>query len=85
LNIILGGIHLRQVSDVEVLALSKLLEMENNSLAIAKTSIMAISDEQLKSLAQTGIQTTESRILGLQKFVSENILSSSTANQPQMQ
>ncbi|MDF2573006.1 MAG: hypothetical protein K0R55_4610, partial [Sporomusa sp.] len=53
---------MRQVSDVEVLALSKLLEMENNSLAIAKTSIMAISDEQLKSLAQTGIQTTESRI-----------------------
>ncbi|OAM92523.1 hypothetical protein SAMN04515679_0593 [Pelosinus fermentans] len=76
---------MRQVSDVEVLALTKLLEMENNSLAIAKTSIMAISDEQLKALAQTGIQTTESRIVGLQKFVSENILSSSTANQPQMQ
>lgn len=75
---------MRKLSEVEVLALTKLLEMENNSLAIAKTSIMAISDAQLKSLAQTGIQTTESRIVGLQKFVSENILSSSAANQPQM-
>ena len=76
---------MKHVSDVEVLALTKLLEMENNALAIAKTSIMAISDEQLKSLAQTGIQTTQARITGLQKFVSENILSTSTANQPQMQ
>jgi ferritin-like metal-binding protein YciE len=76
---------LKHISDVEVLALAKLLEMENNSLALAKTSIMAISDEQLKSLAQTGIQTTENRITGLEKFISENILSSSTANQPQMQ
>ncbi len=81
----LGGIHLRQISDVEVLALTKLLEMENNSLAIAKTSIMAIADEQLKALAQTGIQTTEGRIAGLQKFISENILSASTATQPQIQ
>lgn len=76
---------MKDISEIEVLTLAKLLEMENNSLAIAKTSIMAISDEQLKSLAQTGIQTTEARIAGLQKFVSENILSSSTANQPQMQ
>lgn len=76
---------MRNVSDVEVLALAKLLEMENNSLAIAKTSMMAISDEQLRALAQTGIQTTETRITGLQQFISENILSSSTADQPQMQ
>lgn len=75
---------MRKLSQQEMLSLSKLLEMETNSLAIAKTSIMAISDEQLKTLAQSGIQTTEARIAGLQEFIQENILSSS-AEQPQMQ
>lgn len=63
---------MRQLTEAEILSLAKLLEMETHSLAIAKTSIMAISDEQLKTLAQTGITTAQARIVGLQQFVQEN-------------
>jgi len=62
----------RQVTDSEILSLTKMLEAETHSLAIARTSIMAITDEQLKTLAQSGIATTEARINGLQQFITEN-------------
>ena len=67
---------MRQVTDSEILSLTKMLEAETYSLAIARTSIMAISDEQLKSLAQSGINTTEARITGLQQFIMENQIAS---------
>lgn len=63
---------MRQITDVEMLALAKLLEMETHSLGIAKASMMAMSDEQLKKMAGTGIATAETRIAGLQQFLSEN-------------
>lgn len=63
---------MRQLTDAEKLSLAKLLEMETHALAIAKTSMMAISDEQLKTLSQSGIATAEARISGLQQFINEN-------------
>lgn len=42
---------------------------------------MAISDEQLKSLAQSGISTAEARIMGIQQFVAENNVASMGQNQ----
>ena len=63
---------MRQLTDLEILSLTKMLEAETYSLAMARTSIMAISDEQLKTLAQSGIVTTEARIAGLQQFIVEN-------------
>jgi uncharacterized protein (DUF305 family) len=63
---------MRKVTDAEVLALTKMLESETYSLALARASLVAISDEQLKSLAQSGINATEARISGLQQFITEN-------------
>lgn len=74
---------MRQVTDSEILSLTKMLEAETYSLAIAKASIMAISDEQLKSLAQSGINTAEARITGLQQFISENQITALNS-QPQL-
>lgn len=69
--IIIGGVKVN-ATDSEILSLSKFLDAETYSLAIARTSIMAISDEELKSLSQSGIKTAEARIIGLQQFIREN-------------
>jgi hypothetical protein len=63
---------LRQLTSVEVLSLAKLLEMETNALTVAQASLMAISDEQLKTMTQAGIAATRARVAGLQQFVVEN-------------
>lgn len=63
---------MRDLTPGEVLSLGTLLQMETNALAVAKASITAMSDEQLKNLAQAGITATESRIMGLQQFIAEN-------------
>lgn len=77
---------MRQLTPVEVLSLAKLIEMETNALTVAKTSLMAISDEQLKRLTQAGIAATQARIAGLQQFVMENDIVAVTAGaQSQMQ
>lgn len=65
---------MRHLTDAELLSFSKLLEMESNSLTVAKASLLAISDAQLKNLAQSGITTSEARIMGLQQFIVENNL-----------
>lgn len=69
-----------QVTDSEVLSLNTALEGETYSLVIARASIMAISDEQLRSLAQSGINATVARINGLQNFISENQIASMNSN-----
>lgn len=71
---------MRQLTPVEVLSLAKLLEMESNALTVAQTSLMAISDEQLKTIVQAGITATQARIAGLQQFVSENKITAVSAN-----
>lgn len=63
---------MRQLTPVEILSLSKLLEMETNALTVSQTSLMAITDEQLKTMTQAGITATKSRIAGLQQFITEN-------------
>ena len=67
---------MRQVTDIEVLSLTNALQAETYALAIAKASIIAISDEQLKNLAQAGIISTEARIAGMQQFIQENQIGS---------
>jgi hypothetical protein len=63
---------LRQLTPVEVLSLAKLLELETNALTVAQASLMAISDEQLKTMTQAGVAATQARVAGLQQFVVEN-------------
>jgi hypothetical protein len=63
---------MRQLTASEILSLNKFLEMETNSLAMAKISVNAIGDDQLRNLAQSGISASEGRIKGLQQFIHEN-------------
>ena len=63
---------MRKVTDSEILSLTNMLAAETYSLAIAKASIIAISDEQLKVLAQSGISAAEARVTGIQQFITEN-------------
>ncbi len=63
---------MRQLTPVEVLSLAKLIEMETNALTVAQASLMAISDEHLKTMTQAGIAATQARVAGLQQFVVEN-------------
>jgi ferritin-like metal-binding protein YciE len=70
---------MRQVTTNEVLALNKFLQMETNSLTMAKAGVNVISDQQLKTLAQSGITATEGRIRGIQQFIEENNIASAVA------
>ncbi len=63
---------MRDLTPGELLSFSTLLQMESNALAVAKASQSAIGDEQLKELTQAGITAAQSRIMGLQQFISEN-------------
>lgn len=63
---------MRQLTAIEVLALTKSLEGEMHALATAKTSLMNMQDEELKKVTQLGIKSTEMRIARLQEFINEN-------------
>ena len=71
---------MRQVTTNEVLSLNKFLQMETNALTMAKAGINVIADQQLKTLAQSGITATEARIRGIQQFIVENNITSSVAS-----
>lgn len=63
---------MRQLADSEKLALSKMLEMETNGLAVAQTTLDAISDEKLKVITGSGISSAQARIREIQQFANEN-------------
>ncbi|MCE5285442.1 MAG: hypothetical protein LLG02_06315 [Pelosinus sp.] len=65
---------MRNLASHETLALAKLLEMETQGLAVAQTSLMAVSDEQLKTSLQAGITAAAARVTGLKQFIQENNL-----------
>lgn len=64
---------MRQLTPGEVLSLSTLLAAETTALAVAKAGINTISDAQLKQLADSGITASQTRIAGLQQFITENV------------
>ncbi len=63
---------MRKLSEAEVLSLTALLRMENDSLAVAKTMQSVISDDDLKKQAEAGVLAMEGRIKGIQQFINEN-------------
>ena len=65
---------MRNITPGEMLSLSALLQMETRGLEIAGAGVKAITDPQLKNLAESGITTTKGRIAGLQQFIAENQL-----------
>jgi hypothetical protein len=64
---------MRQLTPGEMLSLSTLLAAETNALAIAQAGVHTITDDQLKSFTESGINATQARIAGLQQFISENV------------
>lgn len=56
----------------EILSLSKLIQMETNTLALSKAGMIAITDAQLKAQTQSGIHASEARIKGLQQFIQDS-------------
>lgn len=66
------GISVRKLSEAELLSLTGILRMESEGLAVSKSSIMLIEDNELKKSAEVGIMATEARIKGMQQFINEN-------------
>ncbi len=63
---------MRKISDSEILALTRLLQMETNGLSLANVSLNMIGEEELRKHAETSISSTQSRIKELQQFIREN-------------
>jgi hypothetical protein len=63
---------MRKLSEAEVLSLTGLLKMENDTLTVAKAMQSIISDDELKKQAEAGVLAMEGRIKGIQQFINEN-------------
>lgn len=63
---------MRKLTESEMLSISKMLQMETNGLALSKATLGLIEDQELRSFAESGIQSAEARIKGLQQFINEN-------------
>ena len=66
------GCKLVRISTAEMLQFRELMQMENNAVAKAKATQALINDDELMTLAKSGIQASEARIKALQAFVSKN-------------
>ncbi|MBL4937276.1 hypothetical protein JK636_16225 [Clostridium sp. YIM B02515] len=63
---------MRNLSEAEVLSLTGLLKMENDTLAVANAMQSIIKDDELKKQAEAGVLAMEGRIKGMQQFINEN-------------
>ncbi|MHB8157697.1 MAG: hypothetical protein ACYDEQ_09965 [Desulfocucumaceae bacterium] len=63
---------MNRISTAEMLQFRELLQMETNSVAKAKATQALINDDEMITLAKSGIQASEARIKNLQKFISDN-------------
>jgi hypothetical protein len=63
---------MRNLSESEILSLREMLQMETNALAKAKATQVAITDDELQRAVESAILAGESRIKGIQQFISEN-------------
>jgi hypothetical protein len=63
---------MRKLSDSEMLSLRELLQMETNAITKAKAMEVVATDKDLKQQISTGILAGESRVRGIQQFISEN-------------
>ena len=61
-----------RISTGEMLQIRELLQMETNAVAKSKATQALVKDDELMTLAKSGIQASEARIKGLQKFISDN-------------
>lgn len=69
---------MRELTPAEVISLRELLQMETNALAKSRVTQGMITDPQLKAQAGSGVLALEGKVKGLQQFITENnILSTS--------
>lgn len=66
---------MRALSDVENISLAAILKMESDGVIMQRAINTLISDEDLKRQSEASILATESRIKGIQQFISENNVS----------
>lgn len=63
---------MRNLTEAEMMNLTKLLQMETTAITKARMMIPAIGDTELKRIAETSILSCEGRIKGIQQFIAEN-------------
>ncbi|WP_026476874.1 hypothetical protein [Alkaliphilus transvaalensis] len=63
---------MRHLSDTEVLALTGLLRMEKDGLAVSRALEAIITDDDLRKETQAGVLAAEGRIQAIQQFINEN-------------
>ncbi|MFP4017546.1 MAG: hypothetical protein ACLFUI_10995 [Halanaerobiales bacterium] len=63
---------MRELSQAEVLTLTGLLKMEKDGLAVSRAVQPLITDDQLKTQAESAVMAAENRIKGIQQFINEN-------------
>ncbi len=63
---------MRNLSEIELLSMASILEMEKNGLIVSKAMQKVITDDQLKKQGESGILACEGRIKGIQQFINEN-------------
>jgi hypothetical protein len=67
---------LKNLAQNEILALTALISMETQGLALAKASINAVEDEQLRTMTETAIMSAEARIQGMQQLIHDKNINS---------
>jgi hypothetical protein len=63
---------MRKLSEVEIINLNKVLQLETSGVTKARMMIPAINDSDLRRAAETAILSSEVRIKGIQQFIVEN-------------
>jgi len=71
---------LKNLAQNEILALSALISMETQGLALAKASINAMGDEKLRDMTEAGIMAAEARIQGMQQLIHDKNINSGGVN-----
>jgi len=63
---------MRNLSDAEILSLTGLLKLEQDSLIVSRALHSLISNEELKKQSEAGMLAAEGRVKGIQQFIVEN-------------
>ncbi|MGI6702528.1 MAG: hypothetical protein ACOX42_00545 [Clostridia bacterium] len=63
---------MRSLSDIEMLSLTELLQMETNALTKVKAARALANDQELQRMIEASILAAEGRIKGMQQFINEN-------------
>ncbi|MGB4018732.1 MAG: hypothetical protein ACOXZ6_02820 [Syntrophomonadaceae bacterium] len=71
---------MKNLAQNEILALTALISMETQGLALAKASINAVEDEQLRTMTETAIMSAEARIQGMQQLIHDKNINSGGVN-----